>query len=125
MEIILYNRKDAPLTDPVKVQFRSDDGKLWKFGSPGSWEVPANVTQAETLLSLSVKDAKSNHWVVLVPDALITSGQRFVDMLVYDADELEAITLGGILDTKSGHWYDPAQIPLDRVNRLPVTQGPV
>jgi hypothetical protein len=125
MEITVYNRKDAPMTDPVKVQFRSADGKLWKIGSPGSWEVPANVAQAETLLELAVKDTKSNHWVIGVPDALITSGQRFVDMLLYDADELEAITLGGILGTKSGHWYDPSQIPLDRVNRLPVSQGPV
>jgi hypothetical protein len=33
--------------------------------------------------------------------------------------------LAGILDTKSGHWYDPSTIPLDRFNRLPVSQGPV
>ena len=125
MEIILYNRKDAPLTDPVKVQFRATDGKIWKFGSPGSWELAANITQAESLLSLAAKDTKSNHWTIPVPDALIASGQRFVDMLVYDADELEAISLGGVLDTKSGHWYDPSQTPLDRVNRIPVSQGPV
>ena len=125
MEIIVYNRKDAPMTDPVKVQFRSSDGKLWKIGTPGSWELAATVTQADTLLELAVKDATSNHWVIDVPDALVASGPRFVDLLLYDGDDLTAITLGGVLDTKSGHWYDPAQVPLDRVNRLPVSQGPV
>jgi len=121
MDIIVYNRKDAPLTDPVKVQFRAGNGKLWKFGTPGSWELPAAVTQAETLFSLSAKESKSNHWTIPVPDALIASKERFVDLLVYDNNELTAIALGGVLDTKTGHWYDPSSVPMDRVNRVPIT----
>lgn len=125
MEIIVYNRKDAPMTDPVKVQFRAGSGKLWKFGTPGSWELPAAVSQAETLLSLAAKDSKSNHWVIPVPDAIIASGQRFVDLLLYDNNELTAIAVGGVLDTKTGHWYDPSSMPMDRVNRVAVTLMPV
>ena len=126
MDVTKYNNKHLPMTDPVKAQVRSrQTGKLWVFGTPGAWAAPAEVTQEATLLPVAPKDIKSNHWTVPIPAALVSGNERFVDLLLYDKDDTTAIALGGILDLKTGHYYDASWLPLDTVNRIPINEGPV
>lgn len=126
MDITKYNNKYLPMTDPVKAQIRSPQtGKLWVFGSPGAWASPASVSQEVTLLAIAPKDSKSNHWTVPIPEALVSGNERFVDLLLYDGADYTAIALGGILDLKTGHYYDASWLPLDNVNRVVINEGPV
>ena len=48
MEIIVYNRKDVPMTDPVKAQFRADDGNLLGFALTGT-KVPERTALSKEL----------------------------------------------------------------------------